>query len=342
MNQTEFERQLRERFNFTVPQSRSAALSPALEDMSAGDLYEMLPDYVRLTASGRSFQKCHPLAKEAWGDRRDVYQLARSAGLSTSDFAGAVGAAYGNLLLAGFSASTADIEGITYPLDAANYRPQSMNQIQLGAVPEMDVEGREPGRIGFALVEARDGVLREFSGRISFSRQIWSIHGETLARSIQTHARSVFPALERAAIALALESATVPAATGSLTVAGLSTALQVMRNQAVAGMKANLSPVALVCPPAQEITARILVAAVYSGRDAPRIVVNPWLTATDSYYLVADPRECPALLRLRLRNTIAPSIYSNVGDAGQIQFGMSYSFDIVHSGGPGVLKVATA
>lgn len=311
--------------------------APSLDDMTSADFHDMIGDYVKLTASGRAFQRAHPLAMEAWADRRDVFILARNAGLTSADFSAAMGSAYSTLLMAGFSASTADIEAMTFPVDAQNYKSQKLSQVQLGTVPE-NFEDAEPGKIGFAIVEARDGHLREFSGRISFSRQAWSARGEFLARAIQTHARSVFPALERQAIALALESSTVPSIVAPLTVSGLNTAYQTMRLQTVAGLKSNLAPAVVIVPPALEITAKVLVGAVDPSRTGLRIAVNPWLTSATTYYLVCDPRECPALLRLRLRNTLAPSVYSAVGDSGQIMFGLSYAFDIVHSGGPGVLE----
>jgi hypothetical protein len=307
-----------------------------LDDLSPADVRDLLPDYVKLTADGRPFARAHPLAARVWGERRDVYALARSAGLSTSDFSAVMGEAYSTLLLSGFVATTADIEAVTAPVDALNYKPMKLAQLQLGEIPEFTSEEQEPGKIGFKIVESRDGNLREFTGRLKFSRQLWSTHGEVLARAINTHARTIFPSLERQAIAAALESATVPTVVAPMDAPGWNTAFKTLRDQTVSDRPANLTPAAVVVPGDLEMSAAVLRTS--AGLSSLRIIVNPFLSSAAKYYLIGDPRQCPGLLRLRLRNTLAPSIFSGTDENGNIVFSLSYSFDIAHSGGPGVLE----
>jgi hypothetical protein len=328
LSQAEFERQLA-----ALPGSRT----PKIQETR-----DLLPDFLRLTVNLGRPDRMNPLAVQAYRDQLSLEQLQQRSGLTSSDFGTALEDALKVLLISTFEASNGDIDRVCRTADVANYKSINLPTLGLSTPTEFFEDSEFPSLKTEIVEGGRAGKLRQFGGKISFSKAVWSSLSSELMEGMLSYSRSIFPALEKQVLAQTLEAATWTTGSGALGVAGLEVAAKNLRNAlSPAGQKCGLPISALILPSALEMTARTLREAM--GWRELGLVVLPDLTSDTTWFAVCDPRLSAPLLRLKLGLLGGvPRIYSNQrGLVLGAQFAVEHSFDIVASPNvPGLVEMS--
>lgn len=204
------------------------------------------------------------------------------------------------------------------------------------------VDGGDFGPLKFKITEAaRSGKLRQFGGKVKFSKAVWWSYGEMLSESITDFAGTVFSGIEMRLIAEMLEAASLTTVTSpALTAAGLQNAAAMRAQLNGAGQKSNLSIASIIVPPALEMTAKTVRTSLdWAGLN---IVINSELTSSERWYAVCNPIFSAPILRLQLRGAGVPRVYSSIRDSGLetgMAFAVDHSVDFVIASAPGLVRV---
>lgn len=339
MTAEEFESELQKRFGYRVSKKNPVPNDP-LDLLDPATVREMMPDLL----DSRAKRRLHPLIPEIRRQEKSFHQIRELAGMTVGDFLSAMSSSLSALVVSGFSNATADIRKIARNVDVRDYKKVALPTLAMPEPPEVTDDG-ELQMLKFKVIEAqRSGKLRQFGGKVRFSKAVWWSLGEELATAITDYAANVFGAIETRLVAEMLESGTLTTvASSALAEAGLNNAAEVMRAQLnSAGQRSNLSIGALIVPPKLEMTARKLRRDL--GWDGLGVVVNGWLTSNSTWYALADPAISAPILRLQMRNGGIPRVYDNARESGPetgMSFAVEHSVDFVLASAPGILK-ATA
>lgn len=325
-----FEQELARRFN--MKPDGNPLITP-------DDVRDLLPDLLR-AHDGQETRNQHPMVDGLIRDRKTLHQIRSESGMTTPDFLSAMANSLSEVSASRFEDANADVAKICADTIVQNYLKTALPNLSMPEPPEM-FEDSSAQMLKFKITEAaRSGQLRQFGGKVRFSKAVWLSYGEFIAAEVRDYVK-VFSLIETRLIAETLEAGTIETATSApLTTAGLAKADNALRDQLNgAGMKCNLGISALVVPPELSITARLLKAAC--NWPELNIVVNNSLTSSTTWYCVANPRASGALKRLKLRNAGNPVIYSNAKESGPesgMSFFLEHSVDFVLSGAPGLVK----
>lgn len=339
MSADEFEAELQRRFGVRVPKKTADLNDDPLSDLTPADVRELLPDL--LHSHGK--RRLHPLASEIQRQEKSFHQIREMAGMTVGDFLSAAAASLSSLVISQFSDATADIRKIARNVDVRDYRANALPTLAMPEPPEVINDG-ELQTLRFKVQEAqKSGKLRQFGGKVRFSKAVWWSLGEELASGISDYAATVFGAIEMRLIAELLESGTVTTvASSALAEAGLNNVAEAMREQLnSAGQRSNLAINSIVVPPKLEMTARKLRRDL--GWDGLGIVANAWLTSNSTWYAVANPAISAPLLRLQMRNGGIPRVYDNARESGPetgMSFAVEHAVDFVLASAPGLIKAS--
>lgn len=315
-----------------------------LESITREDVCELMPDLIRAFGGRRNSKTEHPLVHELIRNDISLVKLREMSGMTVSDFLSALSGGLSVLLVSKFERNNRDVESICAPVEVPSFRAYSMPHLDM-PIPNETAEDAEVQTLPLKLTEApQSGKLRSFTGKVRFSKAVWSSFGETLARDLVDYTASVAALIEQKLLAETLEAGTITtSASSGLAIAGMDKVAKAMRTALNgAGQPCNLMPAALIIPPALEMTARQL--RQYLAWPELRIVVLPSLTSDTTWYCTCDPAVSPALVRLKLRNGGIPRLVSNARESGPetgMSFGVIHDVDLALSGSVGLIK-ATA
>jgi hypothetical protein len=310
-----------------------------LAHLTPYDVRDCMGDYLR-AQSGPLPRHHHPLVPALLRERVNLQELKTRGGMTTADFAGALGDGVKSLLVTKFANYTSDFRLIARDAPTVDFKPQDTVTLDLAAPGEVDDSVSLPA-LPVKVTAGQSGVLKTYAGTMSFSRAIWTTYGVEILAGIQSYA-SVFAAVEQQIIAGLLQGATLTtSASSALTVAGLEKVAKAMRvtEKNEAGQPCGLGIHAVIVPAALEMTARTLRAAM-DGYPA-HIVINPFLSSDTTWFAVANPALSAKLHRLTLRNSSGPSVYMDGTQSERMRFAVSHDCGYSITAQPGIIK-ATA
>lgn len=320
----------REELERLIPPPSSARRPyPARPDYMAA-----LADYLR-TAAGRAVQDPEPMAREWVSNRLNIGEVRSASGLSSADFGSLLEGGLSAAMAQTFDDAAAGIKAVTRDYQVIDYKPVDFVELGIGAPVELP-EDRPSPKLPFGITEnAGDSPLKEYGGRISFSYPVWVSYGPELTAQLENYATN-FAGLEHSLIASVLAAASPPSVSGYLNVDGLAAAVGALRTQLNAsGQKTNWELRAILVPPDDEVTARLLA---FNCGGWPNVVVNPELP-TGSWYAFVSPDHSP-LLRVRLRDAGRPRVYVKPGCEGAgAQMAVAHDIGFALLDGPGIVKV---
>ena len=290
------------------------------------DYASALVDYLRLE-SGRRVAEAEPLALEWHHNRIDILgvrsEMTDTGVVTTTDFNDLLTDALSGALADEFADVSEDIFNIARPVGLPNFRPQALAQIGIGAPAEVG-ENEELAKLPFEVSTPDSGVLRQFGGKIAFSKPVWSVFAAEITTAIEQYGR-VFALNELQLIAQTIEAASPATGSGSLDGTGLGVAAAALRNQTNSAGQIAATPLSgLLIPPDLEATARKL------RRDYDwnfGLCVNPFLSSASVWYAFGPASRSP-LCRLTLRNA-KPSLYSRFQEAPAAKFAISHDVNYV-------------
>lgn len=340
MSAEEFEAELQRRFGYRVPKKPADIDADPLDALDPATVRELLPDLL----DTRAKRLLHPLIPEIRRQDKSFHQIRELAGMTVGDFLSAMSGSLSTLVVSQFSDATADIRKIARNVDVRDYRANALPTLSMPEPPEV-IEDGGLQQLRFKVMEAqRSGKLRQFGGKVRFSKAVWWSLGEELATGIVDYASSVFSAIETRLIAEALEAGTVATvASSGLGETGLNNAAEAMREQInSAGQRSNLAINSIIVPSKLEMSARKLRQDL--GWSDLNIVVNSWLTSDTAWFALCNPAISAPLLRLQMRNGGIPRVYDNARESGPetgMSFAVEHAVDFVLASAPGLIK-ATA
>ena len=303
---------------------------------SEADHISALSDFFRM-ANGRRVQNAESMARDWTRDGLNIGQVRAATSLTASDFTGLMDESLGALMAERFGETAQGIASVCRVVELPNYKKASLAEVGIAIPPEIFEETHTNNRLPFEVGEAGDAILREFGGRVAFSRPLWLTYGAEIGQAVANHGE-VFGLLEMQLIAEVVEAANP--ATGSATspVTGLGVAAAALRNQLNAsGQKVNHPLSALLVPPDLE------TAAFTARRDTGmsfEIVVNPYLSSATTWWAFG-PAVASPLVRLVLRGNRAPKLYSNPNRQEQgAEFAVSHSVNFMLLSGPGLVEMS--
>lgn len=338
MTHDEFLAEASRRFGYRKP-------AQPIESLDGPTVRELLPDLLR-AFTGRKSRTQHPLLPYIFSQGLSLNQIYSRSGMTSSDFLSAMADSLSLLAIPRFESANADVAKCALDTDVANFKSHELASLNMPAVPET-FENDELPILPFSIVEAPSrGKLRTFSGKVKFSKAVWSSYGEMLSAAISEYAGTVFPSLEMKLLAQLLEGSTLAETTQGSAYAGLDTAVKGLRTQAnSAGQICNYALNTVLCPPDLECVLRAAREAL--GWQNLSIVTNSYLTSSTTFYALADPARSSAILRLRLRNAGVPRVYSS-RNAPSLDSGVSFAvehdiaFALSRPAPAGVLKCVAA
>jgi len=327
----EFESELQRRFGWK--QTTKPIITDPLADLSPDDVRELLPDLLKAVASRRNTRNEHPLIVPILRENLSLDGLRTRANMTLADFGSAMADGLSVLVYQKFSSASTQLDKVVSNIDLGNFKDHSLASLSVPEPPEILEESQAFDSMKFVISEApAAGRLRSFGGRVSFSRSVWSSHGERLANEIPQFAASVFAGIELRLLAELLEaqSGNIDSSTNGSSYGGLPEATKALRNQLnAAGSKSNHTLAAVVVPPELEIPFREYRQAL-NWPDLG-IVVNSHLSSATSWYGIANPSVAPAILRLRLRGENAPRVVSVSDEYEVMRFWMGYDVNFALS-----------
>lgn len=275
---------------------RETRIEPS-EPLFNGDA---LPDFLRLHAGAVRPDRAHPDALSAWRNGLSLAELRTRSGYSTSDFALALSGGMTTVMLQKFESQNTANQLFCRNLDVDNFHLQELPALAMGAPGEVTEDGELPGVKLEISASSADGQVKSYGGKLSFSKSLWSSHGETIVQAIQNYS-AVFSSLEARLIAETLEAASPTTLTGcGLNLVGFNRAVEaLMQTMNAAGQRCNFSPFGLLVPPQEYGTALALRASL--GLPSLAVVANAYLTSDVTWYLFCNPATSAPLVRLRLR-----------------------------------------
>jgi len=340
MTADEFESELFRKFGHRIPKKPAADFDDPLDALDPATVRELLPDLL----DTRAKRRLHPLIPEIRRQEKSFNQIRELAGMTVGDFLSAMAGSLSSLVVSQFSDATADIRKIARNVDVRDYRANALPTLSMPEPPEVVDDGGLQ-QLRFKVVEAqRSGKLRQFGGKVRFSKSVWWSLGEELATGIVDYASSVFGAIETRLIAETLEGGTVTTvASSGLGETGLNSAAEAMREQLnSAGQRSNLAIGSIIVPSKLEMTARKLRQDL--GWSDLNIVVNAWLSSDTSWFALCNPAISAPLLRLQMRGAGIPRVCDNARESGPetgMSFAVEHAVDFVLATAPGLIK-ATA
>ncbi len=302
------------------------------------DYQSALRDYLKLEV-GRSIPNVEPLALEWHRNRANILavrnQVTESGAVTSSDFGDMLTDALSASLADEFNDVSGDIASIARPIGLPNYQPQNLAQIGIGQPLEV-VEDEPLKKLPFEVSTPDSGVLRQFGGKVSFSKPVWSVFAAEITRALEQYGR-VFALNELQIIAQTIEAGSPPTGSGSLDGTGLGVASAALRRQTNAAGQIAATPLSgLLIPPDLEAAARKL------RRDYDwqfGLCVNPYLSSASVWYAFGPATRSP-LCRLTLRNA-KPSLYSRFMEAPAAEFAISHDVNyVLLSDCAGVVKMS--
>jgi len=246
MTADEFESELFRKFGHRIPKKPAADFDDPLDALDPATVRELLPDLL----DPRAKRRLHPLIPEIRRQEKSFNQIRELAGMTVGDFLSAMAGSLSSLVVSQFSDATADIRKIARNVDVRDYRANALPTLSMPEPPEVVDDGGLQ-QLRFKVVEAqRSGKLRQFGGKVRFSKSVWWSLGEELATGIVDYASSVFGAIETRLIAETLEGGTVTTvASSGLGETGLNSAAEAMREQLnSAGQRSNLAIGSIIVP----------------------------------------------------------------------------------------------
>ena len=331
MSKEEFEAELQRRFGWK--QKPKAVIQDPLEALDGPTVKELLPDLLRAVASRRNTRNEHPLIVPILRENLSLDGLRIRANMTLADFGSAMADSLSILVYQKFSTASTQLDKVVANVDLSNFKDHSLASLSVPEPPELIEESQAFDSMKFTISEApAAGRLRSFGGRVSFSRSVWSSHGERLANEIPQFAASVFAGIELRLLAELLEAqaGNIDSSTNGSSYGGLPEAAKTLRNQLnPAGAKANHALAAVIIPPELEIPFREYRQSL-NWPDLS-IVVNSHLTSATTWYGVASPSAAPAILRLRLRGENSPRVVSVSDEYEVMRFWMGYDVNFALS-----------
>lgn len=307
--------------------------------MSQNDFVEMLPDYLRLSAGAPVRQsRLHPIAAAAYSERLSLQDLKMRSGMTSADFASGMESGLSQLMLTKFSARINEVQSISTTRYVDNFQETDFLAVSLSEPAEEATDNPDVPFLTTSISEnVRTGQLRSFSGRLRFSRPVWKTWSTELMGAINEYGSSIFPGLERKVLTETLEAGTWTTGNGALSISSLNDAAKLLRNSTNdAGQKSNLPIYAIAIPTELEMTARS-IRQTFGWPDL-KIVVLPDLTSATTWYAIADPSLSAPIIRLVLRASPDPRVYSNPRLIEGAEFLVQHDFNFVEmSGVPGVV-----
>jgi hypothetical protein len=305
---------------------------------SPADHRAMLLDWLRLS-NGQRVNDPEPLAREWAYDGRSISEVRDATGLTASDFSGLMDEALGFLMAEQFGDTATGIAAITRTIELPNYKKASLAQVGIAAPAEI-VEDLAPTtpRLPFEVGTDTEAALREFGGRVSFSRPLWMSYSAEIAQAVGNYG-ATFGLLEAQLLAEVLEAGNPDTIAGvhDIDVTNLEQASAALRNQLNASnQKCNHPLSAILCPPIMEVSAYKVRRD--TGMDF-QVVANPYLSSTTAWYAFGPATASP-LVRLVLRGGGKPKLYGNPRRKEQgAEFAVEHSVNFLLLSAPGVVKL---
>ena len=311
----------------------------SLRHMSRDDLAEALPDFLRLASGSPVRQsRLHPIAAAAYSERLSLQDLKMRSGMTSADFASGMESGLSQLMLTKFSARISEVQSITATKYVDDFKETDFLAVSLSEPAEEATDNPDVPFLTTSISEnVRTGQLRSFSGRLRFSRPVWKTWSGELMNAIDQYGSAIFPGLERKVLAETLEAGTWTAGNGALSISSLNDAAKLLRNSTNdAGQKSNLPIYAIAIPTELEMTARS-IRQTFGWPDL-KIVVLPDLSSDTTWFAIADPSISAPIIRMVLRSSPDPRVYSNPRLIEGAEFLVQHDFNFVEmSGVPGVV-----
>lgn len=304
---------------------------------SEADHTAALSDYFRM-ANGRRVQNAEPMARDWTRDGLNIGQVRAATSLTASDFNAIMDESLGVLMAERFGETAQSIAAITRIMELPSYKKASLAEVGIAIPPEIFEETHTNNRLPFEVGESSDAVLREFGGRVAFSRPLWLTYGAEIGQAVANHGE-VFGLLEMQLLAEVLEAGNPDTVAGvhDIDVTNLEVACAALRNQVNASnQKCNHPLSAILCPPSMEVSAYKVRRD--TGMDF-QVVANPYLSSTTAWYGFG-PASASPLVRLVLRGGGKPKLYSNPRRKEQgAEFAVEHSCNFLLLSAPGVVKL---
>jgi hypothetical protein len=273
-----------------------------LELKNAEFLARVLPEYLR-EAAGLPY-KFYNEVRELRDT--DLAQLAREISpqkrsVNSSNFATAISDALNSIIKETWPNCDQRLLPFVSDFPVDNFKPQNISMLNF---PELSPVV-EDGITQFDKIElgaTTTAEMRSYETRIKITRQLWSTHGADLTRATLEHTYAT-ATLELRLLSLLLSSnpdlsdgdplfKETNSTSNALTIATFDSGLGYLAESDL-----ELSGILTGCF-GKAIAKEVLVKC---GMQSTPVVSSPFLNSS-SYYLVADPKRKPSLLRLRERN----------------------------------------
>ncbi|MDZ7752757.1 MAG: hypothetical protein U5S82_14070 [Gammaproteobacteria bacterium] len=262
--------------------------------------------------------RCHdPRHGQMDPDSRDTDQILTRA-MTSSDFTASLANTIAEISGTTFDRTVAGAVNLARPVGVSDFKSTTLARVGVGTLDTV-ADGAAYERLRVTEGQAlEDAGIEEHGGTISFSRKVF--YGDNAGLLLTTameaggaQGRTLLTALTsklESTANLADGRAPFNATDGNLVAAGaapstptLDEAIQILRGLTnPAGDVVGVGPRFLVVHPALETVSRGVINHIWEPGDPARVelVVLPWLTDSNAWYLMGDPQVAPALTMLHL------------------------------------------